>query len=688
MNLSNRKDLFQHIQDTRQAYLPLWSQLMGYTGRAACYYEGVQWIYMGGSIGSPTMGRLFTSFNPDRTQLRVTANKITRNTVKVAAQTEPTLINVDIKPPDRDLGPQSVMTAQVMESAALALLDHAAFLGPRKVANMRRCIMGDYAIGLGIEYGTRTISMNGKSVDMPDARLKVFTAHPTEFVLDPFQESQDLCDHEYVWWRRPWTYDKIKRHYPDVKLEESECRTVGELVTAQMQLNDLSDGRLFSQYRRHSKTKGAMVWQGHVKDETGGFRQMFIVIDKGGNNMAGTDDMIWVNEDNPVSPFGGYGLPWGMYHSAKRADSMWSVSDVWLQIDDQNRLNLISTLKFRWYQKSAGFKLLIDKQTIRDQGAPESMKNTWTNQVGGLVEWDSRGNRFAHEPKVMMVPLPPTQLAEEELNHINQMQQQLQIADVNFGFAKSHVPDATNQSLIEQAGQAANVRVKEDIETDAKFISTMLGTAIGLARQQSPSILGCLRNAGLDDEDMRLFLESDPNDIGVKVMVRESSIRNRSPEGRRNDLNTALQLQAIPVDQVRMAYAADLDTPITNSDGYMQQMAAKAAMEVLTGAEWQALPLGEYTSFFVQAFRNAMFDKRARRDPGSRQRLEMAIQSQEQASALHALASNPQFLADQATAAQPAQQGQPQEQPAPQTIGEALGLARGSNATQASATAA
>lgn len=225
----------------------------------------------------------------------------------------------------------------------------------------------------------------------------------------------------------------------------------------------------------------------------------------------------------------------------------------------------------------------------------------------------------------------------------------------------SHVPDRSYNTAIEQADQVGNVRIKEDVREDAKFLEVMLGTYIRLAKQGAPSIVGALRRAGLDEQDFLSIVRADEFNPG-KVNVRESSVRNRSPEGRKNDLANAVSTQALSPIAYRMALAEDLDMPLTDMDRKMEQAASKEALNVLLGIPYSPLPLGEFSQFFIDAFRRALFDPRAKADPMARQRLVDAIQLQEAT-----LMANQALLSG----------GQPvdgQQPPMPQamTLGEAL----------------
>ncbi|MCF1193524.1 hypothetical protein LRR18_18200, partial [Mangrovimonas sp. AS39] len=67
------------------------------------------------------------------------------------------------------------------------------------------------------------------------------------------------------------------------------------------------------------------------------------------------------NFDNPMSPFGGNGLPLGLLHGHRRPGSPWSIGEAGMLKQDQDRLNLLITLYHRILRKYSWQRVVVDR---------------------------------------------------------------------------------------------------------------------------------------------------------------------------------------------------------------------------------------------------------------------------------------------------------------------------------------
>lgn len=620
----NAAQLFDALDENWQAFRPSWDALAYRGATAASYHEGVQWRTSQPRGVNPINNRptLAANYNPDTNDLRVIDNFITPLVNRLAAQTYPRQMEIEVHPGDRDSRADAPVRAQAFEDAASALVDATGMLESRRDVNFCRTVMGDYGLGLSLEYVTREVEINGRVTSMQDRVLKTFTFPITNLVLDPAQKSRNLEDHDWVQYRDVWTLDKAKRVYGDAvkDIDPRKCKSVGDLMTFEQQVANITDGRIFAQARTHSKSPGVLVWQLHKKDETGRFRFMAVVVDA-----CYADAKRWINEDDPTSPFGETGLPLFLYHAHRRTDSMASISDVLMVLDDQNRRNLLATLTMRHAHRYSAFKWRIDKGWCGD--ATDDIRNQINNQIGGILVGKGDRQRGYEPPSIIQTPEPSQVLVQLADREERKAMDKVSRPEVSQGATKSHVPDATFQTAIELADQIGNTRVSEDVETDARFVRVMLGTATLAAQMGSPGVLGVLGRRGFSEQDFRIIAEADPYDIGMRVVVRQSSVRNRSHESRRNDLSAALVNQAISPSEFRRGMAT-LDTPIIDDDKVMEREAYKAAARIVRGEQWTPIPLGSDTDTFLSAFRRALVDPRSQSDPTVVERLTRAIMDQ------------------------------------------------------------
>lgn len=607
------------LNETLEAYKPIRDLLITRIAIDRCMYEGCHWISHTGQFTTNSQtGRRFTNWNPDSNKLVATANKIPPLIRECAAATFPEKIETDVSPPDRDMGIEAAEKARVLECALNAAVDATGYLGAANDANFRRCIDGSHGIGLRIKI----VPGNEEY----DQILTAFAFDPTKLTLDPFNQSRDLRDHDHVTYSDVWTLDAIRKNF-GMELDPNECQTVGELCQLQLQMNKLSENRLYANLPKYSKTKGAVVHQIHAKDDSGRFSTMLIGIKS--PPMNGRSGLQWVNFANQETPFGGEtALPFTLLHGAQRPDSMWAVSDAHLLKDDQDRINLLTTFLFRQLQKNAGFQWLVDSNAI-DGKDVDNFKQQFNNYVAGVITYKGAvdRNRPVTPPQMVQTPQPPPFIQELVAGYQQEMRKNVHRADVTTGVTKSHVPNAVYQTALDEANQVLGNRIREDMRSHEGLLGTVLGTTVKLAQDGSPSALAFLRRYGFDAADFSQIALTDPRYPACSIRIRESSIRYQSREEKEARLWKAVELQALPPQKIRLALA-DMDTPLDDADKAMFTAARKAAVRVLLGEEWQGMMLGEYGDMFVAEFRRAAFDRRAELDPEARARLARAIEVQ------------------------------------------------------------
>lgn len=664
MQFESQTKLFDFLKGAQDQALGLRTELGTKIGIDQCYYEGIQWLAGGTPVpsGYTNVVRYFTNFNPDAKKLRVTANRITKYTIKSAAATEPAQLTVEVFPPDADCGPTSLTQAQLYETVLNAAIDDCRLLEAAKNANHGRCVCGTYGIGLYVCYGNRQLDFGEGPTQMLDRKIRTFVFDPTRLIVDVANKSRDLADHEYVIYTDVMTAKKIRDDF-GVNLDESKLSNIGHLVPVELEMNRLSQNKLYSQYKTYSNTKGARVHIVYVKDDSGRFGQCYTIIE------PAKGDLICPNFASPYSPFGGNGLPLFLLHAHRRTDTMWGISDVSMMKDDQDRLNLLMSQAFRIFQKMSGYTVVIDKRTIPRGTSEEEFTQRLTNQAGGAMYVDmGRRDENRQMPVFTQTPQPPPIVMDMAAAMEASMREQAFRSEGSFGVTKSHVPDSSFQSAIEQADQILDIRVRQDVETYQRLMHVLLGTVIQNAQSHAPSTLAMLRKAGLDEQDFAMLMEADPLDPGCTIKLRESSIRHRSPQSRLQEIKEAAQLQFIDPLTYRMTMASDLDMPLTQADRNLVTQANRAAVRIMSGEEWTPLPLGaEGGQVFITAFRAAMLDKKC--PPDAIERLYTAILAQQEMMMEEAMATNPEAMQPQQAAPAGAA---PQE---PQTLGDLLNMA-------------
>lgn len=651
-DLNNPASAERALDEAVRSYAPMYEYIGRQVGINRCMFTGRHWITEEMLYKYDTLGRHLVNLNPDTPKLRVVLNRIPRFIHETAAATFPDMIDYSIMPPERDYGPEAALRASVLESTLAKAVKYTKFLDSARECNYRRCIDGIHGIGLNATFAPRAV---GEGEEM-DCAVKTFTFDPHRLVLDPGNQSLDLWDHEYVIYREVWTASKVKRVY-GVELDPSDLRPMGELLPQEMAMHSLSQGRLYKYLQQFSETKSAVVYQIHVKDNAGRFSRMAIGIET-------QRGKLWPSFESQESPYGGNGLPLMLLHGYREPDVMTSQSDVALLKTDQDQINLLRTMFARIHQKQAGFVWMVPKGSM--DGERDDYRSQFNNYVAGIIEYKpGTQDRPIPPPNLVNFPSPPPYLQDViSMHQERDMPAQIHRNPISVGATKSHVPDSTFQSALQAAGQVLGNRQREDTARYEAFGEVMLGTYVKLVQEGRPSVLVQLRREGFDDTDFSMLHTIDPYYPGCSIKLAERSIRFRSTEQKEDSLNTAAQLQMVSPEEYRLGRAA-LDSPITEDDRYYHAQARKWAMMVMMGTEWQPRSLGRATSFFLNAFQNAMLDRRAEQDPAALDRLNRAVamimESMNAEISAKAAAENPQPPAAEQAAAQTQQQEMPQE---------------------------
>lgn len=662
----NPKEISDFLSEIGEASLPQRRELAWNTGVARCYVEGLQWLtgrWAGqGFRKDATSGRMVTNFDPDSTALRVTDN-ITHTAVqKVAAHTRPDDFSMDVYPPDHDSSSEAFYIAQVHESLMNLGVEACNLVATAQVANFRRCVSGTHGIGVALQSGVRVID----GQPLPDQRMRTFQFDASNLILDPACQDMLLHEHEFVCYTDVWTADAIERTY-GITLDREKLSTIEELEPVSQKLSVLSDSRLFSRFVRFSKTKGARVYQLHCKDATGCFGKWYVAID------TNEEEKKLLNPDDVSSPFGGCGMPFALLHGNWRTDSIWSWGEPAQMKDSQDQRNLAKSLFWRITQKHSGFQWIVDKRFFGTRPNKEDIAKELTNQVYGIVMGDL-GNRGANvaPPQLVQHGNVPPFLMEVMQEFKLEAKEKIHTSEGLYGKVPTHVPTSNFQRAQDDAGQVLSARVHGDLQAYRHIVGVMHGTNVKLVQAKNPGTLAWLDKRGFEAQDFAVLLQSDPYDPPVQFKVREGSVRTRSYEAKKQALDTALQLQAISPQDYQAVLADELDSPLATETRQMIGEFRKAALRIIAGEQWVPLPLGEFNPLCIKEFTKAQFDRRARQDPAARQRLGIAIQSQQAAWAQEQVASNPELQAKLASGGETSNAEQAQQGPQP---GDAVSVA-------------
>lgn len=625
MRFSKRSEVEEFVRGRSKEDHQRRSDLKRSMFKGQCYLHGHQWMYYAqNNLGrnGQRLRRLLTDVGADSRRLRVVTNRTNRFLAKVQASTHPMKLDLNCQSYDGRYGATAQREADLCEIATLAAAKCSSFLRAAQEANANRVIGGQWVVGLRQEMGSR--SVNGQ--DMADVKTRAYQAPAYKLTLDPYNTARDLRDHEEIVFSEVATVQKIVREYGEGVLkgvDKDKLKTVGMLTPEEQEFFDLSRGALYGHYRAHSKTKGAIVHQVHVKDDRGMFTEMYVAIDFG-------DGQFKLIDGEHESPFGGDGLPLVQIRGHHGGDGAIDLSDFDFLKDDQDKLNLAQTYLYRALQLNSYRNWLVNRKAFGSAASEEDIRGKFNNNMGGVIIYDTPMSQRAMPPQSVTAPqLPPW---ANDLSAISEsgMREQSFRAEGNFGATKSHVPDASFQRALNEADQVHAIRVNDDVQRYEELLTVLLGTTIKNAKDRSPSTLATLSLAGFDGDDFADFLQFDHERPPAQVKIREGTVRHRSYAAKRQDLDNAMMNQGIRPESYREALA-QMDSPLTESDRESRFFARRAAQKVLEGEPFEPMNLGiEAGEMLLTALRSALMSREAQADPQKKAMLQEAIALQEQ----------------------------------------------------------
>ncbi len=609
-------------------------------------YLGFQYVTAGevSAFRNTTLGRVWNRTNPDMGQLRVTSNHITEKVQVAAAATYPTALNPTVQPPRRDLGPAAAATSQTMEDLLTSGLKAAGLPAAGQNANINRWISDTYGIILGLKKGERTVNINGQDVPVKTRDLVAKSAHPARFILDPAMDDRDLRMHDLVGHSDVWTGTALRRQFPRAMkgITDDQLKKIGDLTAYEQNMNLLSEGALYGVYRQYSKTPGARIYQFHQKDSSGRFTEMYVGIEIPG----GKNEILWANQDDPTSPFGGDGLPMMLLHGHRRPAGVFGIGAVAMMADSQRIVNLTMTMVMRHLQQFVSPKLVVDQRFFGTNATAEQIRSEWTNAVGGLIIGKPMSqDKSIRPPELMPAPAYSNQITEIAREQVNKMRQDSGRSEqAAGGGVKSHVADSTYERSLQEGDRVMGIIRTEDCRAYEKLLEVVLGTEVKHVQEQSASTLARLDRDGFDVQDITTILNTDAAYPTCGITLAEGDLVFVSDAEKRAKLDAAITAQAITAEYYQRAMA-ELDQALSPEDKFnLQEINKAVATFVTSGQPWTPMPMGPYGQWVLSALRRARFDKRVKFQPQFVAMVDQAIAMQTQFNVQEQIQSNPELV--------------------------------------------
>lgn len=590
-----------------------------YANRCRAYYNGNHWISRG--TGPESFNRLYYTNQgswhetyESNEPMKVTINQITNAVLASAAKTNWMSMEVHSLPGFTSSSPDSVVDADILETIANIAVDMSGLKDAAEIAGFERCIDAMHGVGIRIERS---------GVSGPDVCLQAFDFDGYQLALDPLVKTHDLSRHPYVIYTEVLTLHAAKREFPEAmaNIDEKKLQTVAQIMPTEIAFYGLSGGRLYTHLhevadqpalRRHW-----VILRGPYKR----FDRIYHVIDGMGD--AGK---TVINFDNPANPYGGCGMPLMIKSGFRRPSEVFSISDVGMMIDEQDRLNAMATL---FYQQVWDYTTRY--VTVIDKGA-FGTKRIGENEIIEMLRspyWfmHTTGSQRFMPPTMMGRPAPDQGLQISMEGQKSAIRSSAFQSDLHAGQVKTHVADRTNQMSLELVEAPIDDRRDEDVRMMNTLVEVAAGTLIRAARVGAPSVLQALQDAGMNETQIgRVVGSIDPVRLPARLQINRESVRRRSRGQQKRDMIEMAQYGAHKDPVLRRALA-QIDYPFMDEDKSVERWADQAVANLIAGDMWDAIPFGSSAEVVFAALRRGMMSDAAK-DPAVMDRLREAFASQ------------------------------------------------------------
>lgn len=625
---NNPGDVERFITDAINAALSEHRIVGWYQNKCRLYDMGSQWLSANlTSAQALRLDRTLTNWKPDSGPIRATINRITKHTRGVAAATKPRLMEFDADPTARSPGPEDFFAASIVESSGNAMATMANLMDVAQRANNERTVAGMHGIGLSME--NPSVGYDGQTIQ--DARVRAFDFDTTRLTLDPFNNSPDLKDHDYVIYSDVWTVHKIRREFGDKALEgiqEDRMPTIASLMPIEMRFHSISGGSLYWNYAIHSKSRGAKVHFLYCRHPSGRFDRMYKAVELPPmtNGLGAGQVMRIVNFEAPENPWGGTGMPMVLLMGHFRAGTRHAISDVGMMIDDQDKLNLLASVWFQSLYNFTNDKWLVDSRWFGDKALDtQQIEQALRNRV--VIGKNGTKDSHHMRPVIEKMPVPDMNIEAMTRAFAEDIREQSFRSEQDVGRLKSHVTTSQLVATHEMSRQVLDDRIADDMAKYAQLGQVLASTGIRESLGMRPTILARMMEFGMGQDEFAAMQSMDPDRPGATIVMRSGSLRHRSRDQRKQDLDAAVVAQAVDPVTYRRTLASEIGIPVSEMDREIVEYGKRQARSVIAGNPVELRPLGPmYAQMVIDELTRAMTSREASRVPGAGDRLSEAIQ--------------------------------------------------------------
>lgn len=636
----NPEKVLKRINQLREDHSQMRIEIATREALGMSYTNGRQWTTVAtGVFGNTVVDSWDEDWDVKSSEVRVVNNLIGPLYRRVAASTNATTIEASVSPARHLKTFEAADQAAVAQAVLNGMAEDVYMTEVARAASSLRWQTGSSLIYILLSQKTKEVPQDvirnpdGSPVEIKEQWLRWAYSPLSDLIWEPSNISPDLSNHTSLVLERIMTHRKFVQLYGPVDqfgLETALLPTMGELAPHYMAAAELTGTSFFRGASQQSMEKALRVstlYETNPSDPDRWWLQ-FNVVDV---TPAGQREKLKgtvMNMDDPVSPFGHHGRPIFKLDAFRRQDAVQALGLPHVLMGDQDRLNILESIKFQQLTAVVHGQWLLD---IGSGSDADTLANQLNMGVGGILTWNSRSSPDAKPPEFVSPPPPRQEFITFGAQIGAGMREQVHISPINQGIGKTHIPKEIQQQLLSNSTAVVDTIIQDDADKYGDALKVTLGT-LRNAMDRPGRIIARLRDRhGFTLDDLRVFHTIDPHNITMVVKVRQHSIISRSLDERVQQLGQALESAVITPMQYAIALAEELERPLMNIHEKQLQFCKSGVRHILSGMDWPGIPHLNL-EIFLHVAEEAMWglDLTKDQDRAAMKRLQEAVLTQKQ----------------------------------------------------------
>jgi hypothetical protein len=608
------KEVRDRIVELRQAHAAMRVEICLRQALGLAYTNGRQWINVQMNPAGPVIDTWDEEWDPHKQEVRMTDNRIGPLYRNVAARTNATRIEAAVSTPRHVRSMQCSERAKISQDILNALEGDAMFTMAARKCSSWRWQMGSALLIVQAANKRNTIGKDiltnpdGSPIEINEQWLRWEVAPLSDLIWDPGNLSPELHSHQTLIYEQTLTARQFEQIYGPLesfKIKRDDLPKLGEIAPYYVAACGISGTSIFASYARMSEEKALRVVNVLEADprDPGRWPEMYTVLDTSNSPTFGqTLDGPVINISNPMTPYGHHGRNIFKLDGFRRGDSVWAWGLSHLLMPQQDMLNIARSIQFQQLTAVTYGHWIVDQRSTD----VEEFATSLSEGFGGVLKWNSHSDPQAKPPQYVSPPAPNQEFISISSELALVMRDQVHISAAQQGIGKTHIPEGTQQMLLQEASVVMDNIIIADSDEYSDALKVTLGTT-RRAIERPGRMLARLRDQyGLTAPDLAEFLNLNPSVNELTVRVRESSVISRSVDERKNELNNAMTLKIITPMQYRVAMADELERPLFLSDEKQIDFIKKLLIKTIHGQPWIGISAIDY-GMFEGAVREAIF---------------------------------------------------------------------------------